>query len=156
MPDPAAPKVMTLCMIVQNGHILLGMKKRGFGAGRWNGFGGKVQPDESIESAAIREVREEAGIEVASLDKHGVIDFSFDYQPLRITAHIFRAAEFSGEPRESEEMAPEWFPIDAIPYDAMWKSDTIWLPRLLEGKRFSGSLRFSEGDIVVEDNIRVE
>jgi 8-oxo-dGTP diphosphatase/2-hydroxy-dATP diphosphatase len=147
---------MTICMIVQENRILLGMKKRGFGAGRWNGFGGKVQPDESIESAALREVREEAGIEVASLDKRGVIDFSFDYQPLRITAHIFSASEFTGEVGESEEMAPQWFLIEDIPYTDMWKSDTIWLPYLLEGKRFSGSLRFSEGDIVLENNIRTE
>lgn len=32
--------------------VLLGMKKRGFGAGKWNGFGGKVQPGETIEEAA--------------------------------------------------------------------------------------------------------
>lgn len=34
--------------------VLLGMKKRGFGAGKWNGFGGKVQPGETIEEAARR------------------------------------------------------------------------------------------------------
>ena len=38
------------------------MKKRGFGAGRWNGFGGKVAPAETIEDAARRELLEEAGV----------------------------------------------------------------------------------------------
>lgn len=36
-------KVLTLLLIQQANKILLGMKKRGFGAGRWNGFGGKVE-----------------------------------------------------------------------------------------------------------------
>jgi hypothetical protein len=43
--------------------VLLGLKKRGFGAGKWNGFGGKVEQGESIRTAAIREMKEEAGIE---------------------------------------------------------------------------------------------
>jgi 8-oxo-dGTP pyrophosphatase MutT (NUDIX family) len=40
----------------QNGsrEILLGMKKRGFGAGKWNGFGGKLEENESNEAAAKR------------------------------------------------------------------------------------------------------
>lgn len=43
--------------------VLLGLKKRGFGTGKWNGFGGKVEPGETIRQAAIREMKEEAGIE---------------------------------------------------------------------------------------------
>lgn len=33
----------------------MGMKKRGFGTGLWNGFGGKVDITETIRSASIRE-----------------------------------------------------------------------------------------------------
>lgn len=47
-------KLLTLVLVVQPGKVLLGMKKRGFGAGKWNGFGGKVQPGETIEDAARR------------------------------------------------------------------------------------------------------
>lgn len=47
-------KLYTLAFVLDAGKILLGMKKRGFGAGRWNGFGGKVHPGESIEAAAKR------------------------------------------------------------------------------------------------------
>ena len=49
-----SPKLLTLVLVVQPGRVLLGMKKRGFGVGKWNGFGGKVQPGESIEEAARR------------------------------------------------------------------------------------------------------
>ena len=47
-------KLLTLVMIMKNNQILLGMKKRGFGVNRWNGFGGKLQPGESILDAAKR------------------------------------------------------------------------------------------------------
>jgi 8-oxo-dGTP pyrophosphatase MutT (NUDIX family) len=47
-------KLLTLLFVLEPGKVLLGMKKRGFGVGRWNGFGGKVQSGESIEEGAIR------------------------------------------------------------------------------------------------------
>lgn len=47
-------KLLTLVLVVQPGRVLLGLKKRGFGVGKWNGFGGKVQPGETIEDAAVR------------------------------------------------------------------------------------------------------
>jgi NADH pyrophosphatase NudC (nudix superfamily) len=47
-------KLLTLVLIYNRTHVLLGMKKRGFGVGRWNGFGGKVQEGESLENAARR------------------------------------------------------------------------------------------------------
>jgi len=50
----AKTKLYTLTIIRNNGNILLGMKKRGFGVGRWNGFGGKVNSDETILEAAKR------------------------------------------------------------------------------------------------------
>jgi len=54
VPAMASRKLLTLVFIIEPDRILLGMKKRGFGAGWWNGFGGKVQPDETIEEAAKR------------------------------------------------------------------------------------------------------
>lgn len=40
------------------GSVLLGWKKRGFGAFRYNGFGGKVEPGETVAAAAARELLE--------------------------------------------------------------------------------------------------
>lgn len=47
-------KIMTLTMIIKNDEVLLGMKNRGIGTGKWNGFGGKVEPNETIDDAAKR------------------------------------------------------------------------------------------------------
>uniref|UniRef100_A0A669QC00 Oxidized purine nucleoside triphosphate hydrolase n=1 Tax=Phasianus colchicus TaxID=9054 RepID=A0A669QC00_PHACC len=78
----SASRLFTLVLVVQPPRVLLGMKKRGFGAGLWNGFGGKVQPGESIEDAARRELLEESGLTVDTLQKMGQITFEFIAAPL--------------------------------------------------------------------------
>ena len=129
------------------------MKKRGFGEGRWNGFGGKVSPGETIEDAAKREVQEEAGIKIADLYKLGVIEFEFKGNPEVIEVHIFKSGDFSGEPTESGEMKPRWFHIDEIPFDTMWPDDIHWLPFFLQGKRFKGRFLFGEADVILEKEL---
>ena len=47
-------KLLTLAFVTQKDKVLLGLKKKGFGMGRWNGFGGKVEKGETIEEAAKR------------------------------------------------------------------------------------------------------
>lgn len=133
---------MTLCMVIKDGQVLLGMKKRGFGEGRWNGFGGKVSEGESIEEAAIREMKEEAGVEVAKMHQAGILEFSFESDPKVLEVHIFKVDEFLGEPQETEEMRPEWFSFDKIPFAQMWSDDEYWFPYLLADKKFKGKFLF--------------
>ena len=146
-------KLLTLCIIYQHPKVLLGMKKRGFGAGRWNGFGGKVAAMETIEDAAKRELQEEAGIEVKDLNKVGIIDFEFKGNPEILQVHIFRSDSFLGEPNESEEMKPQWFHINEIPFKEMWPDDVHWMPLFLSGKKFKGRFLFSESDIILEQEL---
>lgn len=135
-------KRLTLCIIHQHPRILLGMKKRGFGAGRWNGFGGKVSAEETIEGAARRELHEEAGITLETLDKVGILEFEFQNNPEILEVHVFKSDKFSGAPQESEEMRPQWFGIEEIPFSLMWPDDSYWLPLLLDGKKFRGRFLF--------------
>ncbi|MFA7252553.1 MAG: 8-oxo-dGTP diphosphatase [Candidatus Paceibacterota bacterium] len=121
-------KVLTLCVPVKDGKILLGMKKRGFGVGRWNGFGGKVESGETIEQGALREIGEETGITDGVLEKRGVLDFSFQNDEKVLEVHIFKLTHFIGEPIETEEMRPEWFSLDSIPFSQMWSDDEYWFP----------------------------
>jgi 8-oxo-dGTP pyrophosphatase MutT (NUDIX family) len=81
-------KQYTLSFILrdhQGSHeVLLGMKKRGFGLGKWNGFGGKIEPtDETIEHAAAREITEEANIDVSTkhMLRKGTLVFTFSDKP---------------------------------------------------------------------------
>ena len=136
--------VMTLCIIHIPPRVLLGMKKRGFGAGRWNGFGGKVGPDETIEDAVRRETKEEAGLLVCDIAKRGVLEFQFQDTENIVEMHIFNSTEFEGTPKESEEMRPEWFALDKIPYEVMWPGDRHWIPLFLAGKKFKGDFYFKD------------
>ncbi len=140
-------------MIHDDERVLLGMKKRGFGAGRWNGFGGKVSAEESIEDAARREVEEEAGILVRDIEKRGIIEFEFKGNPEILEVHVFHSSVFEGEPRESDEMRPAWFLRGEIPFDEMWPDDRHWVPMFLEGKRFRGKFLFGENDEVLDMNL---
>jgi len=147
---------VTLIFLRRGGEVLLAMKKRGFGAGKWNGPGGKADPGETPEQAAIRECQEEICVTPATIQKVGELEF---YMPHDATfpghrAHIFTATSWEGQPAETEEMRPQWFKTDAIPYDKMWSDDILWLPLVLDGKQFKGSVTLGPGDEIVHQDIR--
>jgi len=143
-------KILTLLIIHQKDRVLLGLKKRGFGEGKWNGFGGKVAKSETIEEAAKRELFEEARLTVNNMEKLGVIDFSWKNKKGILEVNIFKAVDFSGEPKESDEMMPQWFLIKDIPYEKMWSDDKYWLPMFLENKKFKGKFLFDENNNVLK------
>ncbi len=130
------------------------MKKRGFGAGRWNGFGGKVEPGELLEDAARRELYEEAGIKTGSIERVGVINFEFFNDPVILEVNVFKTPDFTGEFVESEEMKPQWFDIKEIPFDQMWPDDKYWLPLCLEGKKFKGHFLFRGHDEIISSDLK--
>lgn len=146
-------KLLTLCLIQKDERLLLGMKKRGFGRGRWNGFGGKVNSNESIDLAAKRELKEEAGIIAQNMEKFGILDFKFLNNPEIHHVHIFKVKEFKGEPQESEEMKPQWFHVKDIPFKQMWSGDKYWIPLFLKEKKFRGTIFFDESDNVLEKKV---
>nr|AAH21940.1 Nudt1 protein [Mus musculus] len=147
-------RLYTLVLVLQPQRVLLGMKKRGFGAGRWNGFGGKVQEGETIEDGAKRELLEESGLSVDTLHKVGHISFEFVGSPELMDVHIFSADHVHGTPTESEEMRPQWFQLDQIPFADMWPDDSYWFPLLLQKKKFCGHFKFQDQDTILSYSLR--
>lgn len=140
-------KNLTLSFLFKDGQILLAMKKRGFGDGKWNGYGGKVEEGESIEEGAIREILEEGNVKVQKedLENFGVIDFYFSDKPeYNQRVYIYKILKWEGEPEETEEMKPEWFDFDKIPFDKMWVGDDQWLKRVIKGEKVFGEIHFDE------------
>jgi 8-oxo-dGTP diphosphatase / 2-hydroxy-dATP diphosphatase len=150
-------KVLTLSYIIDGDRVLLGYKKKGFGQGRWNGFGGKVENGESIRVAAAREIKEECGLDAKNLEAAGIIEFSFIKYPEEVLeVNLFRTAETAGEILESEEMKPQWFDFDKIPHEEMWDDDQYWLADFLAGKNIKAKFLFDENDKVIEKDIYID
>jgi 8-oxo-dGTP diphosphatase len=138
----------TLTFIVDDGRVLLIRKKRGLGAGKINGPGGRLEAGESALACAIREVEEEVCVTPRRPTALGELRFQFT-DGYSIHVYVFRATGFDGEPRETDEAIPIWFPIDEIPYAEMWADDVLWLPGLLTGKRVDGRFMF-DGDRMLD------
>jgi 8-oxo-dGTP diphosphatase len=134
----------TILFVIKDGQILLIEKKRGLGAGKINGPGGKIDPGETPLEAAIRETQEELLITPHEPRKLGELRFSMSDCP-DILCHVYRADDFSGTPTETDEAVPVWTALDAIPYHRMWEDDRHWLPLLLDEQSFLGRFVF-EGD----------
>lgn len=149
-------KQLTLCIPHQENRVLLGMKKRGFGEGRWNGFGGKLEAGETTEEAAIREAREECGIEISDMEELGIVQFSWPSKESQedLEVHVFKVREFAGEPVETEEMKPTWFGLDEIPFTNMWQDDVHWFPYFLKDRKFEARFSFDEKDKVIDFEIK--
>ena len=145
-------QLVTLCFIVQSGRVLLMRKKRGIGAGKINAPGGKVDPGETPLAAAIRETQEEICVTPLSPELRGQLWFHFKGGPTW-RCLVYLAAEFEGEPRETAEAIPRWYDTKVIPYAEMWEDDRFWLPMLLAGERFEGSVEV-DGEHVAKQNIK--
>lgn len=143
----------TLMFIIRDGQVLLIVKKRGLGAGKINGPGGKIDPGETPLDCVIRETQEELEITPLSPVKLGELWFSMGEIP-DILCHVYRSDDFTGTPTETEEAIPLWVNVSEIPYDQMWADDRLWLPLFLAGTPFLGQFVF-EGDTLLWSRIEI-
>jgi 8-oxo-dGTP pyrophosphatase MutT (NUDIX family) len=145
-------KTVTLLFLVTEETVLLAMKRRGFGMGKWNGVGGKIEPNETIEQAAVRECIEEIG--VTPLDFTKVAEHFFTMEGSEdIMCHTYIANSWEGKPVETDEMAPRWFKKTDIPYAEMWQDDIVWMPLVLSGKKVKSHFTFDEKDNMLSANL---
>lgn len=156
--SPSQRKNTTLCFLVRNDQVLLAMKKRDFGKGKWNGVGGKVIPPETPEQAAIRETKEEVNSEPIRMEQVSLLTFDYPHAPegkdWDQTCYVYVITEWVGEPSESDEMMPKWFPKTELPFDTMWPDDPYWLPKILEGKKITAHFTFDAQFAIIDSNIK--
>jgi len=129
------------------------MKKKAFGKGYWNGFGGKLRRGETIEESIRREVKEESGLVVREAEKMGVVHCIFKGTPMVVRLHIFKITSFSGQPVESNEMLPKWFNIKQAPIEQMWPGDKKWIKTFLSGEKFEGNIIYGKNNKVISSKI---
>ncbi len=128
----------TLLFVRDGDQVLLIRKRRGLGAGKINGPGGKLEP----------------GVTAHDPIERGELYFQF-VDGLRLHVLVFDATAFSGEPVDTEEAFPLWVAEREIPYHEMWADDRVWLPHMLAGRPFVLRAVF-EGDAMLDHTIEVE
>jgi len=119
----------TLVYVRQDGRTLMLRKARGHQKGKWNGLGGKAEPGEMPEACAIREVREEAGLEVEELDYRGLIVFPRFDGTNDWYVWVYRATA-RGEPRAGDEGELAWIEDDRLADLELHEGDRVFLPWL--------------------------
>lgn len=163
------PKLCSLIFVIdeQSSRVLLGWKKRGFGEGKLNGYGGKLEAGESMRSCCARELQEECGLCVpeSAFRRRGVLNFDMlsdgmktdDGIASRIEVHAYSCAfsDASGIIAETAEMVPEWFPLSAPPLERMWADDQYWLPHVLAGLDVLGRFVFRDASTILSHNLDV-
>lgn len=134
----------TLMFIIDEDRreVLLIRKKRGLGAGKINGPGGKIDPGETSLECAVRETQEELGVTALNPAHHGELWFQF-VDGLRMHVDVWVSTRHDGNAVETPEALPLWTSLDALPFDQMWADDEHWLARtLLERRHFIGRFEF--------------
>lgn len=137
-----------LTYVIDKDRILLIYKKKGMGTGYLNGPGGHIELEETKTEAAIRETKEETGLDVSNLEERGTLYFQFR-DGIRMLGYVFVTNTYSGSLiDECDETKPFWSKIEDIDYSTMWEDDRLWFPLLLEGKRFCGYFIFDDRTMV--------
>jgi len=129
--------------LVDENKILLGLKKRGFGKGKLNGFGGKLQANESFEQAMLREAEEELSVVPEKYSEAAELIF-YDRSSPEFFVKVFVVEKWRGIPKESDELVPLWVSIENLPFNMMWEDDMHWLPLVLSGKKVKASFWYRD------------
>ena len=119
--------------------------------GKYNGLGGKVEPQEDVAAAARREVREEAGIDVTALRLRGTVSWpGFGKGGEDWFGFVFVADSYDGTPvTSSAEGVLEWVPVERLlAFDLpLWEGDRHFLPLVFDARvdQFHGVLPYRDG-----------
>jgi 8-oxo-dGTP diphosphatase len=144
-------KLATLCYLRKDRHTLMIhriKKENDMHAGKWNGLGGKLEPGETPEECAIREIQEESGLTVKSLKLRGIITFPGFSDDEDWYTFLFVVEDFEGELIDSPEGELRWVPDKELLALNLWPGDRIFIPWLGRREFFSGKFIYKDRQLV--------
>lgn len=144
-------KLATLCYVRRNNQTLMIhriKKANDMHQGKWNGLGGKLEPGETPEECARREIYEESGLRVRRLEWKGILTFPAFSNEEDWYTFIFIAEPEEGELIDSAEGVLSWIPDEELLGLHLWEGDRIFLPWLDRPGYFSGKFVYQEGRLV--------
>jgi 8-oxo-dGTP diphosphatase len=124
----------TLCFITHGDDILLlkrGEHKRVY-PGRYNGVGGHVERDEDPLSGAIREIREETGLDITDVRFRGTIHVDAG-SANGIIVFVFSAEAISRDFANSDEGTLAWIPRDQVDSLPLVEDLPVLIPLIFDG-----------------------
>ena len=140
----------TLCHLLRGNKLLLKKANRGISRGKWNAPGGKIEPGETPQKNARREVLEETGLVAGELFLHGKINYIMGRgEPRRIRVFLFSTEQLSGKPKGAEEGPVRWFSTAQLPRAQMWDDDRYWIHLMLNRCRFDAVFYYDESNRLV-------
>lgn len=148
------PIVATLGYVVSRDRqrvLMIHRNKRedDYHLGKYNGLGGKLDPDEDVTSCMRREIREEAGIECIDMQLRGVISWpGFGMYGEDWLGFIFRIDGYEGEPIDANhEGTLEWIERARLMELPMWEGAQDFLPLVFDDdpRQFYGVMPYAHG-----------
>ncbi len=147
-------KLATLCYLRQEGKTLMlyrNKRDNDYHQGKWNGLGGKLKAGEMPEEGARREILEESGLSVDSLQLKGILTFPLFDGKEDWYVFVFLGFGAQGELLESDEGSLSWIEDEQLLSLELWPGDRVFLPWLDEARFFSGKLIYESGQFLSHD-----
>lgn len=144
-------KLATLCYIKKDNQTLMlyrNKKENDYHEGKWNGLGGKFEQGETPEECAIRELKEETGLDIYNPQLKGMITFPMFDTKEDWYVFLFVVKEFKGELIDSPEGHLEWIDDEKLFQLNLWDGDKIFIPWLIQEKFFSAKFNYDNGKFI--------
>jgi 8-oxo-dGTP diphosphatase len=144
-------KMATLCYVLNGERVLMVhrvKKAQDMHQGKWNGLGGKLESGETPEECAVREIREESGLEVSELTLKGILTFPRFANNEDWYAFVFVARTVEIQLIESPEGVLKWVERSRLFDLNLWEGDKLFLPWVFEPGVFSGKFTYQGGKLV--------
>ncbi len=146
------PVVGTLAYVRRGGDVLMvhrSFKDADPALGKYNGLGGKLEPDEDVVAGLRRELREEAGIEISAWRLRGTVSWpGFGADGESVLAFVFVVDAFTGEPpAANDEGTLHWIPQAELAGLPLWEGDHHWLGLVFDETvaQFHGVMPYADG-----------